>query len=125
MARDFGRDETAVSRIAEATARLIHSRWSHLLEWDAFAARVLPRLDEFADALSAKGSPPVMNIFGFIDGTFRLESHWQLMTCGSHIGRPRRGGQRGAVQRAVYSGHQVHFEQIIFLLLCLERVPTV
>ena len=109
LARDFGRDETDISRIAEATAKLIHAHWEHLLGWDAFAARTVPRIDDYADALIHKGSPPALNIFGFIDGTFRWgNAHFEASCSCSHIARPKLGGQRGRLQRSVYSGHKVH-----------------
>ena len=112
LSQEFGRDETSLSGIADAIADFIHRTWGHLLEWNAFLARTVPRLPAYVAAIRAQGAPVALNVFAFIDGTFRS----MLSMLGSFllpvipcrpIARPSTGGQMGAVQRSVYSGHQV------------------
>ena len=72
LAQEFGRDETCVSRIADAVADFLHRTWGHLLEWNAFMARTIPRLPAYAASMIEQGAPAALNIFAFIDGTFRI-----------------------------------------------------
>ena len=71
LSQEFGRDETSLCRIADAIADFIHRTWGHLLEWNAFLARTVPRLPAYVAAIRAQGAPAALNVFAFIDGTFR------------------------------------------------------
>lgn len=69
LERIFGRDYSSISRIANDVLDLIFDRWQHIIRFDH--RRLTPeKLGEFADAVFEKGAP-LMNCWGFIDGTVR------------------------------------------------------
>lgn len=65
----FGRSQSMLSRIFNATLRFIFVRWRHLLIWDP--VRLTPEtLEEYHAAIRAQGAP-CQTSFAFIDGTVR------------------------------------------------------
>lgn len=83
----FGRAVPELSMITNAVEEFIYQNHHHrLTRWNANLLSPV-KLEEYAEAVAAKGSP-LRNCFGFIDGTVRP------------ISRP------GEAQKAVYNGHK-------------------
>lgn len=75
-----------MSRFVTVTLHFIYTRWRFLLEFNL--KRLIPsKLQEYADAIRAKGCP-LKNCWVFIDGSL------------FYISRPGKG------QRTVYNGHK-------------------
>ena len=87
MIHRFGRAVPEISMIVTAVETFIYQNHRNkITEWNADLLSP-EKLQEYADAVSAKGSP-LRNCFGFIDGTVRP------------ISRP------GENQKVVYNGHK-------------------
>jgi len=69
LERTFGRNYSSISRVANELLDIIFARWEHIVNFDQ--NRLTPqKLIQFADAIFEKGAP-LMNCWGFIDGTVR------------------------------------------------------
>ena len=92
----YGRSEASLSQIFHHMVQVILSKITTILYLDK--NRLLPRLQEFAEAIENAGSP-IGSIFGFIDGTVRP------------ISQPTRH------QRSVYNGHKrchaIKFQSVV------------
>ena len=87
MVHRFARPVPVLSMITNTVLEYIYDRHSHrLAQWNNQVMNP-NHLQQYADAISAKGSP-LDNCFGFVDGTVRPISH------------------PGQHQRAVYNGHK-------------------
>ena len=87
MVHRFAKPVPVLSMITNTVLEYIYDRYSHrLAQWNN---QVMDpnHLQQYADAISAKGSP-LDNSFGFVDGAVRPISH------------------PGQHQRAVYNGHK-------------------
>ncbi|RPA93138.1 hypothetical protein L873DRAFT_1855933, partial [Choiromyces venosus 120613-1] len=74
----FGWPVERVSCISSMVQEIIHSRWKHLLIWDAIWLTP-EKLVQYAHTIKIKGAP-IGIVWGFIDGTIRAiacQTRWQ------------------------------------------------
>ena len=84
-----------------STIQLLDARWSHLLDFnpDHFNGQ----LRNWADAIATRGSPRIINIVAFLDGTLRktCRPHPNPASLPPHI-------TQYMLQRVQYNGHKRH-----------------